>query len=400
MQRVLTSQDIPLDLPPEAEGFEWRPDCRFFVGGLPCRHWRVCAGCELYDPVQRRVLIVMLGLLGDMLIASPLPARIKREHPATHITWLVDEACAPVLRMNPYIDRILHFGWDAATHLLSETFTAVYSFERNPSAASLVERISAGHKAGLAYGGTHNGLYAMGAAAAHFFRMNTWNEFRTRLNDTTWTELYFAVAGYRYECEPYSLEIPAGAKVRVASLLGSGASPRVCLNVGGSLRTKMWPTSHWTSLGSALLERGCELVVTGGPTDEAICEIVFRALALRDSAGDRVRCAQLPIEEFAAVTAQCAVIVTGDSLGFHLALAHETPCVLLLGPSNGAEVIPKHATKVTPLRGSLSCSPCAHQVACGGGGGCMDTIAPSRVLSETLKLLAKRHEAGTACGSI
>jgi len=82
------------------------------------------------------------------------------------------------------------------------------------------------------------------------------------------------------------------------------------------------------------------------------------------------------------------VVVTGDSFGFHLALAHDTPAVLLLGPSNGAEVIPRHAADgVTALRSALPCSPCAHQVACGGVGGCMDTIDPPSVLKATLQHL-------------
>ena len=78
--------------------FEIHSDCRHFAGGRPCRHWRPCHGCPHRDPVDHRVLIVMLGLLGDMLIASPLPARIRAEKPGAHITWLVDEACAPILR--------------------------------------------------------------------------------------------------------------------------------------------------------------------------------------------------------------------------------------------------------------------------------------------------------------
>jgi heptosyltransferase-1 len=394
----MTPTTVSLGLPARHEEFAWRPDCRHFVGGLPCRHWRACPGCEHYDPIQQRVLIVMLGLLGDMLIASPLPARIKRDNPATHITWLVDDACAPILRMNPDVDRILPFDWHTATHLLSETFTAVYSFERTPSAASLVDRLTADHKAGLAYGGPHNGLYAMGAAAAHFFRMNTWNDFRTRLNTTTWTELYFAVAGYQYQQEPYVLQVPAPATARVAALLPATDRPRVCLNVGGSLPTKIWPAAHWFALGAALLEQGCEVVVTGGPTDEAMCQAVHRGLAAHGPGEGRVRYAPLSIEEFAAVPPRCDVVVTGDSLGFHLALAHETPCVLLLGPSNGAEVIPKHVQTVAALRGNLPCSPCAHQVSCGGAGGCMDTITPTTVLAETRRLLAGRRDRAQVAG--
>jgi heptosyltransferase-2 len=94
--------------------------------------------------------------------------------------------------------------------------------------------------------------------------------------------------------------------------------------------------------------------------------------------------APLTIEEFSAAPAHCDVIVTGDTFGFHLALAHDRPSVLLLGPSNGAEVIPKHATTITALRSGAPCSPCAHQIACGGAGGCMDTISPGAVLTTTL----------------
>jgi len=371
--------------------FSWHADCRHFVGGLPCRFQRPCPGCGHHDPIAQRVLIVMLGLLGDMLIASALPARIKRDNPATHITWLVDSACAPVLRMNPAIDRVLPFDWHAATHLTTETFDAIYCFERTPSAASLVERIRAPHKAGLAYGGAHNGLYPIGSTARHFFLMNTWNDYRTRHNTKTWTELYFEVAGYHYDGEPYVLQVPPAASARVLSLFPpDDALKLVCLNVGGSLATKIWPASHWLALGRALLEQGHQLVLTGGPTDAPTCASLQNELNKHHARGGRVHYTPLSIEEFAAVPAYCDVVVTGDSFGFHLALAHQRPCVLLLGPSNGAEVIPKHATHVIALRSLLPCSPCAHQVTCGGAGGCMDTISPSEVLSEVTHLLQER----------
>lgn len=364
--------------------FEIRPDCRHFAGGRPCLHWRPCHGCPHHDPVDHRVLIVMLGLLGDMLIASPLPARIRAEKPGAHITWLVDEACAPILRMNPYVDEVLVHDWEAAAQLPSRRFDAVYSFERTPSAAALVDRIDAGHKAGLAFGGPDHALYPMGEAAMQFFRQNTWNDYRTIGNQQTWTELYFAVAGYTYAGEPYVLEVPEAARRRVAGLLGEQTGPRVCLNLGGSLATKLWPARHWAELADALVDHGAQLAVLGGPSDRDACEALVRHLRLRGADESRVAYAPLSLEEAAALPGLVDVVVTGDSFGFHLALAHKKPAVLLLGPSNGAEVIPKHVTNVTALRSTLVCSPCAHQVACGGVGGCMDTIDVPAVLKATL----------------
>ncbi|MGB6164296.1 MAG: glycosyltransferase family 9 protein [Pseudonocardiaceae bacterium] len=363
------------------DNFLWHADCRYFNGGLPCRFWRPCLGCSHHDPVDHRVLIVMLGLHGDILIASPVPARIKQERPGVHITWLTDDAHAPLLRMNPYVDRVLSFNWQSAVHLPAESFDAIYSFERTPAAAALVDRIPAAHKSGLAYGGPHNTLYAIGEAAQHFFKMNIWNDYRTITNTKTWTELYFEVAGYTYAGEPYVLQIPPAADRRVRTLLSDELNmPRIGMNVGSSLTTKMWPEDHWQALGEALLDRGYQLVITGGAKEEQMCTRLYAGLSVRGGTA-RVRYAPLVVEEFSAVAAYCDVVVTGDTFGFHVALAHERPCVLLLGPSNDAEVIPKHVTTIFSLKSTLRCSPCAHQVACGGAGGCMGTIQPSEVIA-------------------
>jgi ADP-heptose:LPS heptosyltransferase len=378
---------IPEQAPPKGaflepthtpDTFRIRPDCRHFAGGMPCRYWRPCHGCPHHDAVDHRVLIVMLGLLGDMLIASPLPARIRADHPGAHVTWLVDEACAPILRMNPFVDEVLVHDWQAAAQLPSRRFDAVFSFERTPSAAALVDRIPARHKAGLAFGGPHHTLYPMGEAALQFFRQNTWNDYRTVTNTQTWTELYFAVAGYRYAGEPYVLEVPAAARRQAAAQLGERIGPRACLNLGGSLSTKLWPGRHWANLADALLGHGVQLVLLGGPTDAPACEALLRHLRMRGAEEPRVSYAPLTLEQSAAVPGLVDVVVTGDSFGFHLALANDKPAVLLLGPSNG----------VTALRASLPCSPCAHQIACGGIGGCMDTIGPSAVLAATLEHLS------------
>ncbi|WP_159930498.1 MULTISPECIES: glycosyltransferase family 9 protein [Nocardia] len=329
----------------------------------------------LYDPITHRILIVMLKRMGDMLLASPLPARIKAEHPGAHITWLVGAESAPIVTMIPHVDRVLIWDADGACTLLAEHYDAVYCFERNPAAAGLIPRISAEHRAGLAYGGDHNCLYPIGQAARHFFAMNTWNNFRTRGNEKTWTELYFEVAGYQYAGEPYQLVIPEDARARLAARLGTGGG-WVCLNLGGSKTTKLWPARYWSELGQRLLDDGNRLIITGGPDDAHVCHKLLRQL---DTGEGRVRHDAMPLKEFAAVPDFCDAMVTGDSLGFHLALAYDLPVVVLLGPSNGAEVIPKHADTVTALRASLPCSPCAHQVACGGVGGCMDTIPVAAV---------------------
>ena len=389
MTTDLPTPGLP-SVPLSTNGFAWREDCRHFVGGLPCRHWRACPDCPHHSPVTRRVLIVMLKRMGDMLIASPLPARIRADHPGAHITWLVGAESASVVEMIPDVDRVLVWDWQAPHILTAERFDAVYSFERDPAAAGLVARLDATHRAGLAYGGPHSTLYPIGEPARHFFAMNTWNAYRTRANTKTWTELYFEVAGYTYAGEPYQLRVPEQSRARVTERLGS-REDWVCLNVGGSKATKLWPIQHWSALGRRLLDDGYAVVITGGPADATLCR---KLLADLGSISERVLYDPMPLPEFAAVPEFCAAMVTGDSLGFHLALAHDTPVVALFGPSNPAEVVPKHADTVTVLRARLDCAPCAHQVTCGGVGGCMDTI-PVAAVHAAVRACTRRRPAAT-----
>jgi heptosyltransferase-2 len=365
-------------------------DCRFFDGGYPCVHWRPCLNCPHHDPVTSRVLIVYLGLLGDMLITSPLPARIKREDPGAHVTWLVDEACAPVVRMNPFVDRVLVFDWEAATQLLAESYDLVIGLERRAAAAALVDRIQARRTVGLAHGGRDNGLRALDDASAQQMMMDVWNDHRTRWNAKTWTELFFECAGFDYQGEPYVFEIPEEADRRVREFLGpAGPGPTVCLNLGGSFPQKVWPDRHWTALGARLLERGARIVLVGGPPERPRCEAVRAELLAAGPDAARVLYTPQSIEEFGAVPRYCDAMVTGDSFGFHVALAHELPCVVMFGPSNPAEVVPRHADYVSVVRSGFACSPCAHQMVCGGAGGCMDVIEPGVVLERVERLLTR-----------
>lgn len=378
--------------PPDhtVENFVVHTDCRHYDGGYPCIHWRPCLNCPHYDPVGSRVLIVMLQALGDMLILSPLPARIKRDDPSAHITWLVDESTAPVVRMNPYVDRVLVFGWEAAVQLRSESFDLVIGFERRASAAALLEQVRAKRKVGSIHGTKDNALHPLDGPSRRIVMMDVWNDYRTRWNDRTWTELYFDVAGYRYEGEPYVVDIPPAADRRVRELVATAHDGRrACLNMGGSFVQKIWPDRHWVELGRLLLARGLQVVLTGGAAEREHCEAVLRALTGEVSEAGRVVYEPLAIEEFVALPRYCDVVVTGDSFGFHTALAHRRPTVVLFGPSNPVEVVPRDAEGyVRALRSTFACSPCAYQMVCGGEGGCMDTISPDEVVLRVEELLA------------
>src|SRR5260370_2703551 len=58
-------------------------------------------------PVSRRILVVRLGAMGDIIHTLPAVAFLKQSHPDSHLTWLVEPRWAPLLEANPYVDRVV-----------------------------------------------------------------------------------------------------------------------------------------------------------------------------------------------------------------------------------------------------------------------------------------------------
>jgi ADP-heptose:LPS heptosyltransferase len=59
------------------------------------------------DPrAARRILIVRLSALGDVVHVLPLLDALRRARPDAHIGWLVEEASSSLLADHPQIDRL------------------------------------------------------------------------------------------------------------------------------------------------------------------------------------------------------------------------------------------------------------------------------------------------------
>src|SRR5262249_18258527 len=55
----------------------------------------------------RRVLIVLLGAIGDVIRALPLLGRIRQAWPQAHIAWAIEAKAQAVLEGHPWLDEII-----------------------------------------------------------------------------------------------------------------------------------------------------------------------------------------------------------------------------------------------------------------------------------------------------
>ena len=54
-----------------------------------------------------KILLIRLRLIGDVVFTTPIPRALKGAFPGVHITYMVEEAAAPVVARNPHIDALV-----------------------------------------------------------------------------------------------------------------------------------------------------------------------------------------------------------------------------------------------------------------------------------------------------
>src|SRR5437870_4091281 len=74
----------------------------------------------------RRVLIIKLSALGDIIHALPVSAALGKAFPHLELTWAVEEAFTPLLSGNPFLSHILTLPKVRGHHLRSPSFHRDY----------------------------------------------------------------------------------------------------------------------------------------------------------------------------------------------------------------------------------------------------------------------------------
>lgn len=68
---------------------------------------------------QRRILLVRLGAMGDVLHALPTAATLKQSFPNSHIAWCIDRKWSVLLEGNASVDEVIAFDRKNINELLS-----------------------------------------------------------------------------------------------------------------------------------------------------------------------------------------------------------------------------------------------------------------------------------------
>ncbi len=295
-----------------------KPDCRHFQGHIPCKphkqHGVHCADCQFYDPVNERFLIIKLGALGDVIRTTPLLKKIKSLHPHAEIWWLtLDPDILP-----DAVDRKLKFGPAAILQIEETEFDYLFCLDKDYEAAALANRTKARVKRGFLL---KSGKTVPADDLAYKKFMTGLFDDVNKANKQSYLEELFEICGFTFGGERY--ELPRFESEAQSWNLDS-PKQIIGLNTGcgGRWTSRLWGEDRWAEVAKGLISRGHRVILLGGEQEDA------RNKRIAASSGAEYL-GFFPLKKFINLMDQVDLVVTGVTMGFHIALGLGKKVVLI-----------------------------------------------------------------------
>jgi heptosyltransferase-1 len=310
------------------------------------------------------ILFIKTSSLGDVIHHMPAVAESRAHYPQSRISWLVEEAYAPLVALHPAVDVVIPVAWRRwRKRLLAPQIWREIGDWRRRIGATPFDRIvdtqglirtalMSRFARGVCHGYDSDSIREPLASRFYDVRHPISRQLHAieRNRRLTALALDYAPSG----AADYGLDRAAlrEESKHYAVLLHGTARPE-----------KEWPAAHWIALGKLLNERGIALLVPWGNERERA-----RATQIAGAVPD----ARVPdwqsIEQMARLIANAQCVVGGDTGFLHLAAAFGVPLVAIFSGSDPALTRPIGPGSIEVV-GAKGMTPPVEAVA-----GALDTI--------------------------
>jgi heptosyltransferase-2 len=313
----------------------------------------------------RKILVVTLSNIGDVILTLPVFQALLRAYPAAEMHAVAGEGACGMLEGDPRIAKVIAYNkrmpfgekFRFLRAVRAERYDLIIDLRR-----SLI---------GLLGGARYRNSYLE--------RLKK-NEHRAKRHLKALEGLAPAEAeGSFFDGRP-ACAAPAGE--------GDGEEGKrlVLAAVGSKSDVKKWPAGHFARLLDRLVTaENCRVVLVGDKADVPDAAKV-RSL-MTGEVGDLT--GRTSLKELEALLRKADLLVTNDSAPLHLADALKTPTVALFGPTDPRKYGPRLAESQV-ARQVLFCSPC-EKAQCRFHHECLNELSPEEVYQKVKRILDHDH---------
>ena len=355
---------------------------------------------ELAKTEFRRILIIKLSALGDVIHTIPVLHKLRHRYPSARIDWLTSPPIAELLRPHPAISNIIEIArhdwllprrWSALT---AQRYDLVIDMHGQLRTAFLTLATKAPVRIGFdrprAKVWKASSRVLPRQARRHAWkgaREGSWLAYTHHMPVPTLeahaVDRYLRV-GAMLGCDSgpadFSLTIAPAARAHMRELLERhGLGEKLLTIAPGTI----WETKHWRAEGFAeaarhFIAQGFSVALMGSTREVEACEAVASA-----APGVVSFAGQTSLPELAALIERSTVCLTNDSGPMHLAVALNRPVVSIFGPTDPVWIGP-YGRPHAVLQAQLPCSPCYLRVLsrCPHDHACMQQVSAGAVIEQ------------------
>lgn len=345
---------------------------------------------------SRRILIVRLSAIGDVVMASGLVPALRARWPEAEISWLTEPATVPLLKHNPALHEVIAWPRAQWQQLWRErrygqlwrtvcAFRAALRARRFDTVLDAQGLLKSGLLGWLAGAPRRVGLLSregsqwlmnerVGARGGDDPRMS--HEYRDLA-----AHLGAPPGSFRLDLAVGEAPRRVAREVLARAGVPTGGAGRFAVLAPFTTRPqKHWFEDRWAALAGALRSEGLVPVLLGGPGDrEAAARIAALAPMVVDLTG------ALKLDETVAAIADASLLVGVDTGLTHMGTALGVPTVGLFGSTR--PYLDAGNPRTAILYEPLDCSPCRRHPTCGGAYHCMRHWTVDLVMAQVRRQL-------------
>lgn len=332
---------------------------------------------------DKKILIVLLGALGDVTRGLSLAVRIKEAWPECQLCWAVEPKSREIVEALPQVDKVFVFDRPRGFKAYLQ-FVAELKREKFDLVLDLQRHLKSGFTS-----------WSTGAAQRVGFNRRNAKEFNWLFNN----QHIPAVENFSSKIEHYHLfgdllGLPRAKPYRfglsatvqqqekiaaqIESISGVKQDGRefVALILGSTWPSRFWFSAQYQELIASLSkERKVCFLLVGGPSEAAFAEEVAQGFA-KDLVVNLV--SKTSLGDLLAVFAISDLAIGSDSGPMHIAAAVGTPVISLWGSTSPLRSAP-YGNEDLVLQSPVACAPCYRKNCPGLATLCMSEI-PSKAV--------------------
>lgn len=355
--------------------------CRHFNGYKPCDRNTECSSlCPQRDLIEHSILVVHLGALGAVVRATSLLQSIHRKYPHSHLTWVTDRPADQLLRNHPLIDRVLVTTTEDLLQLSALQFDVAIVIDKSLKASGVLKITQAREVFGFRADPQTGAILPLSLAAHELWSLGLSNQKKFFENQKSEVQLMVeAFELSRHGLKPeYNLPLSEPekklAEKRNSQWKLNPDQPVIALNTGCSavIAAKKLTVEFQREILQKLIQLGYEnLVLLGGPEDTQRNQRIAQDLPVFQSPTD------LGLRDGLVSVAAVDVVLTGDSLGMHLAISQKKFVIAWFGPTCAQEI--ELYGRGVKLQSQAPCAPCWKR-SCDQTQMCYDRVSLNEIL--------------------